>query len=127
MNGALSSSPLAAATVTLRVALRELRGGVRGFYVFIACLALGVMAIAAVASLTESLTDGLAGQSRTILGADIAFSLIGREAQPAERAIARRVAATDSSPRLDRKSRSAAVASRPIRLTETSPPRMARL
>jgi len=77
---------LAAVAVTLRLALRELRGGVRGFYVFIACLALGVMAIAAVASLTASLTDGLASQSRTILGGDVAFSLIGREAQPAERA-----------------------------------------
>ena len=32
--------------LSLRFALRELRGGLRGFYVFIACIALGVMAIA---------------------------------------------------------------------------------
>jgi putative ABC transport system permease protein len=32
----------------LRLALRELRAGARGFYVFIACIALGVMAIAGV-------------------------------------------------------------------------------
>jgi len=35
------------ASLPLRYALRELRGGLRGFYVFIACIALGVMAIAA--------------------------------------------------------------------------------
>jgi hypothetical protein len=32
--------------LALRFAFRELRGGVRGFYIFIACIALGVMAIA---------------------------------------------------------------------------------
>jgi hypothetical protein len=32
----------------LRLALRELRGGVRGFGVFLACLALGVAAIAGI-------------------------------------------------------------------------------
>ena len=36
------------ASLALRYALRELRGGLRGFYVFIACIALGVMAIAGV-------------------------------------------------------------------------------
>ena len=44
----------------LRFALRELRAGVRGFYVFIACIALGSMAIAGVGSLAASLADGLA-------------------------------------------------------------------
>src|SRR3974390_3013960 len=44
----------------LRYALRELRGGLRGFYVFIACIALGSMAIAGVGSLAASLADGLA-------------------------------------------------------------------
>ncbi len=32
----------------LRIALRELRGGIRGFYIFIACVALGVMVITTV-------------------------------------------------------------------------------
>jgi putative ABC transport system permease protein len=77
---------LIAAGLTFRLALRELRGGVRGFYVFIACLALGVMAIAAVGSLTLSLTEGLAHEGRTVLGGDVAFSLIQREATAAERA-----------------------------------------
>src|SRR5215813_3402639 len=74
------------AGLTLRLALRELRGGLHGFYVFIACIALGVLAIAAVGSFAESLADGLASQGRVILGGDLAFSLIQREASPAERA-----------------------------------------
>jgi putative ABC transport system permease protein len=73
-------------TLPLRLALRELRGGVRGFLVFIACIALGVMAIAGVGSFARSLIDGLAREGRVILGGDIAFSLIHREASAAERA-----------------------------------------
>jgi putative ABC transport system permease protein len=70
----------------LRFALRELRGGVRGFRIFIACLALGVMAIAGVSSLSASLTDGLNREGRSILGGDLSFALIHREANSAERA-----------------------------------------
>jgi len=70
----------------LRFALRELRGGLRGFYIFIACIALGSMAIAGVGSLAASLTDGLAREGRVILGGDLAFTLIQREANANERA-----------------------------------------
>lgn len=69
----------------LRFALRELRGGLRGFYVFIASIALGSMAIAGVGSLAASLTNGLAREGRVILGGDLAFTLIQREAAPNER------------------------------------------
>ncbi len=69
----------------LRFALREMRGGLSGFYVFIACLALGVMAIAAVGSVAGSLKDGLAREGRVIVGGDISFNLIQREASAAER------------------------------------------
>ena len=72
--------------VPLRLALRELRGGVRGFGVFIACIALGVMAIAGVGSFAQGLVDGLAREGRAILGGDLSFSLIQREATPEERA-----------------------------------------
>jgi putative ABC transport system permease protein len=68
------------------LALRELRSGLRGFFVFIFCIALGVMAIAGVGSVSESLTDGLAREGRVILGGDLAFSLIQREATERERA-----------------------------------------
>jgi putative ABC transport system permease protein len=70
--------------IELRLALRELRGGLRGFYVFIACIAIGVLAIAGVGSFAGSLADALAGQGRTLLGGDVEFSLIQREATAAE-------------------------------------------
>ena len=69
----------------LRLAFRELRSGLSGFYVFIGCIALGVMAIAGVGSFSKSLTDGLSREGRVILGGDLAFSLIHREADATER------------------------------------------
>src|SRR5215470_17954388 len=72
------------ASLSLRYALRELRGGLRGFYVFITCIALGVMAISGVGSIAASLRDGLAREGRTLLGGDVAFALFQREAKPAE-------------------------------------------
>ena len=76
-------------SLALRYALRELRGGLRGFYVFIACIALGVMAIAGVGSVAASLNEGLEREGRTLLGGDVAFSLIQREAKPEEVAFLR--------------------------------------
>ena len=68
----------------LRFALRELRGGLHGFYVFITCIALGSMAIAGVGSVAASLASGLARQGQVILGGDIAFTLITRTATKPE-------------------------------------------
>jgi putative ABC transport system permease protein len=70
-------------------AWRELRSGLTGFYVFIACIALGAMAIAGVGSMAASLADGLTSQGRVILGGDLSFSLIQREAKPDELAFLR--------------------------------------
>ena len=78
-----------ASSLALRYALRELRGGLRGFYVFMACIALGVMAIAGVGSVAASLSEGLTREGRTLLGGDVAFSLIQREARPDEVAFLR--------------------------------------
>jgi putative ABC transport system permease protein len=78
-----------AAALSIRFALRELRGGLRGFYVFIACIALGVLAIAGVGSVAASLSDGLAREGRTLLGGDVSFVLFQREAKPAEVAFLR--------------------------------------
>ncbi len=85
MTAKMTRAPL----LPLRLALRELRGGLRGFYVFIACIALGVMAIAGVGSVASSLSDGLAREGRTLLGGDVSFSLIQREARPDEIAFLR--------------------------------------
>jgi putative ABC transport system permease protein len=88
----IASGPIGgarASTLPLRYALRELRGGLRGFYVFIACIALGVLAIAGVGSVAASLNDGLAREGRTLLGGDVAFVLFQREAKPEEIAFLR--------------------------------------
>ncbi len=60
-------------TLALRLARRELRGGLKGFWIFLACLTLGVAAIAAVQSVSSSLLDGLASDGRAILGGDVAI------------------------------------------------------
>ena len=56
-----------------RLALRDLRGGLRGMRVVLACLALGVAAIAAVGSLRQSVDRGLAENGARLLGGDIAI------------------------------------------------------
>jgi putative ABC transport system permease protein len=76
----VSRTPLA-----FRLAARELRSGVRGFRIFLACLALGVAAIAAAGSTAEAFRQGLASQAREILGGDLAFSIENRDFTPKER------------------------------------------
>ncbi|UES58984.1 FtsX-like permease family protein [Roseibium aggregatum] len=63
-----------------RFAFRELRGGLKGFYIFIACIALGVAAIAGVTSVSRALTEGISREGQSILGGDLDFSLIHRQA-----------------------------------------------
>ena len=57
--------------LALRLARRELRGGVRGLRIVLACLALGVAAIAAVGTLRAGVDRGLAADGRRILGGDL--------------------------------------------------------
>jgi putative ABC transport system permease protein len=64
--------------LSLRLALRELRGGVPGFYVFAACVALGVAVIAAIGALTVALQDSLRREGRVLLGGDVEASLLHR-------------------------------------------------
>ena len=73
--------------LSLRFAGRELRGGVRGFRIFLACLALGVAAIAAAGSTAEAFRRGLASQASEILGGDLALSVRQRGFNPAEQAV----------------------------------------
>ena len=78
--------------VALRIAGRELRGGLRGFRIFLACLALGVAAIAAVGSVREAIQEGLSREGATILGGDAEMSFTYRFASDAERAHMDRIA-----------------------------------
>jgi putative ABC transport system permease protein len=68
-----------------RLACRELRGGVRGFRVFLACLVLGVGAIAAIGSLRAAVEAGLRAEARPLLGGDVSARLALRPASAAER------------------------------------------
>jgi putative ABC transport system permease protein len=71
--------------LALRLALRDFRGGLRGFGIFLGCIALGVAAITGVGSVSLSLKDGLARQGRAILGGDVSFNLVQRELADPER------------------------------------------
>ena len=71
--------------IAARFAARELRGGLKGFRIFLACLALGVAAIAAVGSVRASIEAGLAREGAAILGGDAEIDLTYRFATPEER------------------------------------------
>jgi putative ABC transport system permease protein len=77
---------MSALPLPLRFALRELRGGVKGFRVFLACLALGVAAVAAVGSVKLAITEGLAREGRAILGGDAELTFTYRFPTAEERA-----------------------------------------
>jgi len=68
-----------------RIARRELRGGIRGFRIFLACLALGVAAIAAVGTVRQSIEEGLAREGAVILGGDAEMEFTYRFASEDER------------------------------------------
>lgn len=72
--------------IAARIAKRELRGGLRGFRIFLACLILGVAAIAAVGSVREAISAGLELEGATILGGDAEIELTYRFAEDSERA-----------------------------------------
>lgn len=55
---------------------RELRAGVRGFYVFLFCLVLGTGTIAGILSLSEGMMESIRYDGRYILGGDIALRTI---------------------------------------------------
>jgi len=76
-------------TLALRLARREMRSGLGGFRLFIACLALGVAAIAAILSFSRAVEEGLRADAREILGGDVAVSLLYREATPEQVAFLR--------------------------------------
>ncbi|MGB1026248.1 MAG: ABC transporter permease, partial [Rhodospirillaceae bacterium] len=73
--------------LSLRLALRELRGGIGGFRIFVACLAIGVAAIAAAGLLNRSVQEGLQADAQALLGGDLEVRLLYRDANPAEKAL----------------------------------------
>lgn len=72
--------------LSLRLAFREIRGGLGGFRLFLACLALGVGAIAIVGSLSSALVAGRVRDARAHLGGDIEITSKQRPPSGDERA-----------------------------------------
>ncbi len=70
--------------LALRFSLREMRGGLSGFFVFLACIALGVGAIGGVNSVARAITTGVASEGQALLGGDMRFELVQREASSEE-------------------------------------------
>jgi len=71
--------------LAFRFALRELRGGLSGFYIFLACIALGVGAISGVNAVALSITQGISEEGRTLLGGDASFRTVQRQLSAEER------------------------------------------
>ncbi|MEQ9260548.1 MAG: FtsX-like permease family protein [Roseovarius sp.] len=72
--------------IAAKLAARELRGGLRGFRIFLGCVILGVAAIAAVGTVRESIGQGLAREGARLLGGDAEIELTYRFATQEERA-----------------------------------------
>lgn len=73
-------------SISARFAARELRGGLHGFRIFLACLALGVAAIAGVGSVRSAIQAGLEDQGAILLGGDAMAEFTYRFATDDERA-----------------------------------------
>jgi putative ABC transport system permease protein len=67
------------------IAMRELRSGAGGLIVFVVCIALGVAAVAAIGSLAASFDAALARHGRLLIGGDLSFELVHRQASAEER------------------------------------------
>jgi len=70
--------------LALVLAGRELRAGLGGFRIFLACLILGVAAIAGIGNLGRAVEAGLAAKGQDLLGGDVELRLVQREATPEE-------------------------------------------
>ncbi len=72
--------------VVLSIAVRELRSGLSGFGIFIACVALGVAVITGVGAVSDALRAGFERQGEAILGGDATLMRAHQRATAAERA-----------------------------------------
>ena len=72
------------APIALKLAWRDLRGGLGGYWIVLVCIALGTMAIAGVGSVERSLTAGLGREGRAVLGGDVSVSTVSEPLPQAE-------------------------------------------
>jgi putative ABC transport system permease protein len=69
----------------VRLVLREQRNGLKGFYVFIACVALGVAVITGVGALADALRTSFERQGEALLGGDVTLARPHKAAEGPER------------------------------------------
>ncbi len=62
-------------SLALTYARREMRAGLKGFRIFLACLAMGVAAIAGVGSVSTAIVEGLRQDARVLLGGEVDLRL----------------------------------------------------
>jgi predicted lysophospholipase L1 biosynthesis ABC-type transport system permease subunit len=77
-------SPAVGWRMAFRFARRELRGGLKGFRLMMACLALGVGAIAGIGSFSATIDESLHNDARALLGGDAELRLTQRRASSEE-------------------------------------------
>lgn len=69
-----------------QIARRDLHAGFRGLRLLVICLFLGVATLAAIGSLTASITSELASRGQGLLGGDVEVGMTQRQASAAEHA-----------------------------------------
>ena len=84
--------------LAVRFSMRELRGGLSGFMIFLTCIALGVAAIGGVNSVARSITAGVANEGQSLLGGDLRFELVQREANDCGKDVSLRALARSPKP-----------------------------
>jgi len=87
--------------LAIKLARSELSRGLKGFWIYLACLALGTAAIAASGSVAETFSRGLASEARTLLGADAQFTTSQRRPSADERAFAEGLGTVSETASLD--------------------------
>ena len=88
-------------SLSIKIAFSELSAGLKGFWIYLACLMLGTAAIAAAGSVTETFSRGVAGEARTLLGADAEITTAQRLPSTAERERAAQLGIVSASVTLD--------------------------
>ncbi|HEX8194276.1 MAG TPA: FtsX-like permease family protein [Allosphingosinicella sp.] len=68
-----------------RIARRDMHGSLRGLRLLFICLFLGVATLAAIGSLTASITGEIAARGQVLLGGDVEVAMSQREASEAEK------------------------------------------
>lgn len=87
-------------SLSFRLALRDLRGGLKGLRLLAICLLLGVAALAGVGSLSSAIVAELSARGQQILGGDVEMRIVQRAADPVERAAFEKAGKVSESVRL---------------------------